>query len=289
MECHDIFSFNAALRLSEVYIWECPRFISGCATVKFAPSFYHVLPKTKAPKTTAEAKVTECTPQKEGTGAVAAVSLTKSAPAVTVPKNTGNNCLKWPNVSFSSEEKQVIFVSPPAYKRKRRRNRWSSGFITKKKYTSSPHTSRDESLLASDEDNGDDEDAEKEGGASRNNYAGKNGESVPRQLEQQEQSEENKAANEKSESEPANINKDREVEGDTQEPSNTEKSDGTSSQKQNKLDNNEASMEEAQQNGQAEPAEVAAAEATTAGTSKGAKRDDGGKGWGPSQRLYCDC
>lgn len=225
----------------------------GCATVKFAPSFYHVLPKTKAPKTTAEAKVTECTPQKEGAGAVAAVSLTKSAPAVTVPKNT-------------------------AYKRKRRRNRWSSGFITKKKYTSSPHTSRDESLLASDEDNGDDEDAEKEGGASRNNYVGdKNGESGPARIEQQEQSEENKAANEKSESDPTNTSQDREVEGDTQEPSNTEKSDRTSSQKQNELDDNETSMEEAKQNGQAEPAEVAAAEATTAGTSKGAKRDDAGK------------
>lgn len=154
-----------------------------------------------------------------------------------------------------------------------------------------PHTSRDESLLASDEDNGDDEeDAEKEGATLRKKDArDKNGESGPVQMEQQEQSEENKATNGKRESEPANTSQDKEVEGDTQEPSNTEKSDGTSSQKQTELDNNEASMAEAKQNGQAEPAEVAAAETTTAGTSKGAKRDDAGKGWGPSQRSCCDC
>lgn len=77
------------------------------------------------------------------------------------------------------------------------------------------------------------------------------------------------------------------MEGDTQEPSNAESSDGTSGLKQNEHDDMEASMEEAKQNGQAEPAEVAAAEETAAGTSKEARRDDAGKGWGPFQRLYC--
>lgn len=73
--------------------YECPCFITGCTTVKFAPSFYHVLPKPKPPKAAAEAKIPERTPQKEATGAIAPVNTSKSAPAVTVPKNTGKDCL----------------------------------------------------------------------------------------------------------------------------------------------------------------------------------------------------
>lgn len=85
-------------------------FPSGCATVKFAPSFYHVLPKTNSPKTTTEVKINERTPQKEGTRAVAAVSQTKSAPAVTASKITGNNCLKLAHFYFWSEEKEITFA-----------------------------------------------------------------------------------------------------------------------------------------------------------------------------------
>lgn len=106
------------------------------------------------------------------------------------------------------------------------------------------------------------------------------------QNEQQEQIEKNKVAeNEKSKIiEAANASQEREMEKDTQEPKNG----GTSSQKQTELHENEVSMEEAKQNGQAEPAEVAAAEMTAAGTSKETKRDDAGKGWGTSQCLHCD-
>lgn len=95
------------------------------------------------------------------------------------------------------------------------------------------------------------------------------------------------AESENSKTEASNTSQEREGETDTQEVNN----DGMSSPKQTKLPENEASVEEAkQQNGQAEPAEEAAAEMTTAGTSKGAKRDDvPGKGWGPSQCLHCDC
>lgn len=114
----------------------------------------------------------------------------------------------------------------------------------------------------------------------------KTGKSAPAQNEQQEQLEKNKVAeNEKSKIEVANASQEREVETNTREPKN----DGTSSQKQTELRENESSMEEAKQNGETEPAEVAAAEMTTAGTSKGAKRDDASKGWGPSPRLLDDC
>lgn len=93
------------------------------------------------------------------------------------------------------------------------------------------------------------------------------------------------AENEKSKSESTNICQEQKKDAGTQEP----KRDGLSSQTQTELLENEVSMEEAKQNGQAEPPEVAAAEMTTAGTSKGSKKDDAGKGWRPLNCLHSDC
>uniref|UniRef100_A0A4W6ECT4 ATPase family AAA domain-containing protein 2 n=1 Tax=Lates calcarifer TaxID=8187 RepID=A0A4W6ECT4_LATCA len=61
----------------------------GCSTARFAPSFYHVLPKQ--PKPPAEAKITDITPQRDPAGATAAVTPNTSASTVTTPKNTGKN------------------------------------------------------------------------------------------------------------------------------------------------------------------------------------------------------
>uniref|UniRef100_A0A4W6EDW3 ATPase family AAA domain-containing protein 2 n=1 Tax=Lates calcarifer TaxID=8187 RepID=A0A4W6EDW3_LATCA len=58
----------------------------GCSTARFAPSFYHVLPKQ--PKPPAEAKITDITPQRDPAGATAAVTPNTSASTVTTPKNT---------------------------------------------------------------------------------------------------------------------------------------------------------------------------------------------------------
>uniref|UniRef100_A0A4W6EBF2 ATPase family AAA domain-containing protein 2 n=1 Tax=Lates calcarifer TaxID=8187 RepID=A0A4W6EBF2_LATCA len=49
----------------------------GCSTARFAPSFYHVLPKQ--PKPPAEAKITDITPQRDPAGATAAVTPNTSA------------------------------------------------------------------------------------------------------------------------------------------------------------------------------------------------------------------
>lgn len=102
----------------------------NCTTVRFAPTFYHVLPKQSKP---AEAKTPDVT-QREPPGPTAAATPTASASSVTTPKNT-------------------------VQRKKRRRNRWSAGLLAKKKSSSSPHTSRDDAQLASDEeeDDGDDE------------------------------------------------------------------------------------------------------------------------------------
>ncbi|XP_029361077.1 ATPase family AAA domain-containing protein 2 isoform X2 [Echeneis naucrates] len=111
----------------------------GCSTARFAPSFYHVLPKQPKPPT--EAKITDQTPQRCPAGATAAVTSNTSFSSVTTPKTT-------------------------AHRKKRRKSRWSTGFYAKKK--SSPHVSRDDAQLGSDEDeeDGDDEEeAEKETGA----------------------------------------------------------------------------------------------------------------------------
>ncbi|XP_008285122.1 ATPase family AAA domain-containing protein 2 [Stegastes partitus] len=113
----------------------------GCSNARFAPSYYHVLPKQ--PKSPAEAKVTDMTPQREPVGITVAVTPSASSSAVTTPKHT-------------------------AQKKKRRKNRWSNGYLAKKKY-SSPHVSRDDAQLGSDEDedDGDDEDDTEKGGANR--------------------------------------------------------------------------------------------------------------------------
>uniref|UniRef100_A0A7N8YB20 ATPase family AAA domain-containing protein 2 n=1 Tax=Mastacembelus armatus TaxID=205130 RepID=A0A7N8YB20_9TELE len=61
----------------------------GCATARFAPSFYHVLPKQ--PKPPADAKITEMTAQNVPPGATAAFTPNTSVCIVTTPKNTGKN------------------------------------------------------------------------------------------------------------------------------------------------------------------------------------------------------
>uniref|UniRef100_H3DP25 ATPase family AAA domain-containing protein 2 n=1 Tax=Tetraodon nigroviridis TaxID=99883 RepID=H3DP25_TETNG len=98
----------------------------GCS-LRFAPSFYHVLPKPAA--------VASLTPQTEASGTKAEVTPSKPSPAV-LPKSTGQ-------------------------KRKRRKSRWSSGVYVKKKQTS-PQISREDAPLAIDEEeeSGHDEDAE---------------------------------------------------------------------------------------------------------------------------------
>ncbi|XP_058503752.1 ATPase family AAA domain-containing protein 2-like isoform X2 [Solea solea] len=108
----------------------------GCSAARFAPSFYHVLPKQPKPST--EAKSTDVTPQRDPSGATATVTPTTNTSAVTTPK-------------------------PTAHKKKRRRSRWSTGMYAKKKPSSS-HVTRDDSQLGSDEeeDGDDEEEAEKE-------------------------------------------------------------------------------------------------------------------------------
>uniref|UniRef100_A0A665TC40 ATPase family AAA domain-containing protein 2 n=1 Tax=Echeneis naucrates TaxID=173247 RepID=A0A665TC40_ECHNA len=59
----------------------------GCSTARFAPSFYHVLPKQPKPPT--EAKITDQTPQRCPAGATAAVTSNTSFSSVTTPKTTG--------------------------------------------------------------------------------------------------------------------------------------------------------------------------------------------------------
>uniref|UniRef100_A0AAQ5WX55 ATPase family AAA domain-containing protein 2 n=1 Tax=Amphiprion ocellaris TaxID=80972 RepID=A0AAQ5WX55_AMPOC len=61
----------------------------GCSNARFAPSYYHVLPKQ--PKSPAEAKITDVTPQREPVGNTVAVTPTASSSAVTTPKHTGKN------------------------------------------------------------------------------------------------------------------------------------------------------------------------------------------------------
>ncbi|XP_035862222.1 ATPase family AAA domain-containing protein 2 isoform X3 [Sander lucioperca] len=110
-----------------------------CSTARFAPSFYHVLPKQS--KSPAEANNIDMTPQREPAGPTAAVTPNTSASAVTMPKNS-------------------------AQKKKRRRSRWSTGSYSKKKSSCSPHTSRDDAHSDVEEEDGDnEEEVEKGGGA----------------------------------------------------------------------------------------------------------------------------
>ncbi|XP_028984073.1 ATPase family AAA domain-containing protein 2-like isoform X2 [Betta splendens] len=123
----------------------------GCSTApaRFAPSFYHVLPKQ--PGSPAEAKITNMIQQSELTSVTVAVMDNTNAGTITTPKNS-------------------------AQKKKRRRSRWSTGLYAKKK--SSPHVSRDDSQIGSDEDeeDGDDEEEpEKEAEAQHTEGAGGQG------------------------------------------------------------------------------------------------------------------
>ncbi|XP_059195973.1 ATPase family AAA domain-containing protein 2-like isoform X2 [Centropristis striata] len=239
---------------------------SDCSTARFAPSFYHVLPKQS--KSPAEANIADMTPKREPARPTAAITPNTSTSAVTMPKNT-------------------------AKKKRRRRSRWCSGVIAKRK-SYSPHTSRDDSHLGSDEEeeDGDDEEEVEKGdkgtggeedqmvvdvesgpaaaqedsfelpvkeqdsqeGRKETNHAAddkvilcetENDDQTQNEKEKVEksiidqlaQSEENKmetkAENENSEPISVNTNKDShtETEGDTQGQSNTEESSGTNSQK----------------------------------------------------------
>uniref|UniRef100_UPI003AACCDE9 ATPase family AAA domain-containing protein 2-like isoform X1 n=1 Tax=Centroberyx gerrardi TaxID=166262 RepID=UPI003AACCDE9 len=113
----------------------------GCSTSRFAPSFYHVLPKQ--PKPPAEAKAGDVAPAREPARATAAAPAITPAATVTTPKHS-------------------------AQKKKRRRSRWCNGVITKKRSTSSPHVSKDDAHLAGseeeDEDGDDDEEEVGKGG-----------------------------------------------------------------------------------------------------------------------------
>ncbi|XP_056237619.1 ATPase family AAA domain-containing protein 2-like isoform X1 [Seriola aureovittata] len=117
----------------------------GCSTARFAPSFYHVLPKQHKPP--AEAKITDMTPQRHQAVATAAVCPNTSASTVTTPKNT-------------------------AHRKKRRKSRWSAGLLAKKKSSSSPHVSRELDSDEDEEDGDDEEEAEKETGAERDEGTG---------------------------------------------------------------------------------------------------------------------
>lgn len=139
--------------------YECVFIISGGSSLRFAPSFYHVLPKSAA-----VAKVTNSTPQTEASGTKAEVTPSKPS-ATVVPKSTGNQCCKsGNNISKMNPSKNLFFFVSAGQKRKRRRSRWSSGIYVKKKHAS-PHTSREDAHLATDEEEEDenDEDAEKGG------------------------------------------------------------------------------------------------------------------------------
>uniref|UniRef100_A0A8C9X779 ATPase family AAA domain containing 2 n=1 Tax=Sander lucioperca TaxID=283035 RepID=A0A8C9X779_SANLU len=69
-----------------------------CSTARFAPSFYHVLPKQS--KSPAEANNIDMTPQREPAGPTAAVTPNTSASAVTIGLNTlcACFCVSEPNV-----------------------------------------------------------------------------------------------------------------------------------------------------------------------------------------------
>ncbi|XP_035285771.1 ATPase family AAA domain-containing protein 2-like isoform X1 [Anguilla anguilla] len=87
----------------------------GCSTSRFAPSYYHVLPRTS------------------GTGDPAK-NCTSAAKEVTVPTATST-----PRVAATQ-------------KKKRRRSRWSNGIITKKKSSSSAHASKEDEEEGEEED-----------------------------------------------------------------------------------------------------------------------------------------
>ncbi|KAJ8013224.1 hypothetical protein DPEC_G00051050 [Dallia pectoralis] len=98
----------------------------GCSTSRFAPSYYHVLPKPKA------------------------VDL-KPSEEVVPPKESGV-----PPLDMSTPR-------PSAQKKKRRKSRWCNGVITKKRSFS--HSSKDNSAVVESEEEEDDDDDEQRKGA----------------------------------------------------------------------------------------------------------------------------
>eukprot|EP00066_Takifugu_rubripes_P014421 XP_011603687.1 PREDICTED: ATPase family AAA domain-containing protein 2 isoform X2 [Takifugu rubripes] len=105
----------------------------GGSSLKFAPTYYHVLPKPAA-----DAKVTNSTPKTQASRTPALVTPTKPSVSAAL-KSTGE-------------------------KKRRRKSRWSSGIYVKKRLASS-HRDREDAHLATDEDvqNGDDK-ADADGG-----------------------------------------------------------------------------------------------------------------------------
>ncbi|TNN02244.1 hypothetical protein fugu_009731 [Takifugu bimaculatus] len=92
----------------------------GGSSLKFAPTYYHVLPKPAA-----DAKVTNSTPKTQASRTPALVTPTKPSVSAAL-KSTGE-------------------------KKRRRKSRWSSGIYVKKRLASS-HRDREDAHLATDED-----------------------------------------------------------------------------------------------------------------------------------------
>lgn len=84
--------------------YECVFIISGGSSLRFAPSFYHVLPKPAA-----VAKVTNSTPQTEASGTKAEVTPLKPSAAI-VPKSTGNHCCKLGNNISKMNPSKNLFL-----------------------------------------------------------------------------------------------------------------------------------------------------------------------------------
>ncbi|XP_071251901.1 ATPase family AAA domain-containing protein 2-like isoform X1 [Salvelinus alpinus] len=115
----------------------------GCSTSRFAPSYYHVHPKTRS----VDAKSTDAAgPSKESTAAAPS--------AVTTPRPSA------------------------AQKKKRRKSRWCNGIIRKR---SSPHTSKDHSAVV--ESGEEEEEEERRGAESEEEEGGDAAESGLEELE----------------------------------------------------------------------------------------------------------
>uniref|UniRef100_A0A4W5KCR4 ATPase family AAA domain-containing protein 2 n=1 Tax=Hucho hucho TaxID=62062 RepID=A0A4W5KCR4_9TELE len=119
----------------------------GCSTSRFAPSYYHVHPKTRA----ADAKSTDAAgPSKESTAAAPS--------AVTTPR-------------------------PSAQKKKRRKSRWCNGIIRKR---SSPHTSKDHSAVVDSGEEEEEEEEERRGAESEEEEEEEGGDAAESGLEELE-------------------------------------------------------------------------------------------------------
>uniref|UniRef100_A0A3P8Z5V9 ATPase family AAA domain-containing protein 2 n=1 Tax=Esox lucius TaxID=8010 RepID=A0A3P8Z5V9_ESOLU len=98
----------------------------GCSTSRFAPSYYHVLPKPKAVDT-------------------------KTSEEVVPPKESG----PLPLAVSTPRPSEIYFTA--AQKKKRRKSRWCNGFISRKR--SSPHASKENSAVV---ESGEEEEGEEE-------------------------------------------------------------------------------------------------------------------------------